>query len=305
MAINWYPGHMHKANKAMAEVLPQVDVVIEVLDARLPFSSANPVISRLSRDKARLQILNKADLADADLLPQWEAWYQAQGAVTLRLGLDKTHSQRRLLAQIRALAPAKGKVGKVLLAMISGIPNVGKSTLINALVGRQVAKTGNEPAVTKGQQRFKLDGHSYLLDTPGILWPKIHNEQSGYRLAASGAIRATAISSTDVAFFAADFLLRHYPQRLQQRYQLSALPPTAIELLELLGAKRGCLRKGGQIDLEKIANILLTELRDGKLGGLCFETPEQVETEQAELKAQLAATAKQTAERKVPVKRRN
>jgi len=179
---------------------------------------------------------------------------------------------------------------------IIGRPNVGKSTLINSIAGKTIAKTGNEPAITKGQQRISLGNKITLLDTPGILWPKIHNENSGYRLALTGAIKSTAMDSDDVAFFASDYLLKHYAERLMERYQFSTLPETEMEFLEQLGAKRGCLRAGGHVDLEKVSALLLNELRSGKLGPLSFETPAMVDVEKAEvevMKAEKAALKEQ------------
>ena len=295
---------MHKANKEMAEVLPKVDLVIELLDARLPFSSSNPAIAKLSENKPCLKIFSKADLADDNITALWEQHYQQQGAKTVSLGLDKKHGKHLVLDQIRALVPHKGELGKPILAMISGIPNVGKSTLINALADRIIAKTGNEPAVTKMQQRIKLDDHIILLDTPGILWPKIHNEQSGYRLASTGAIKSTAMSSDDVAFFAADYLIKNYPEALKARYKLLELPNTEIEFLELIGARRGCLRSGGHVDLEKISSILLTELREGAIGKISFETPEMIAAEQVIVDLQIAEKAERDKTRKKSYKRK-
>lgn len=304
MSINWYPGHMHKANKEMAEVLPNVDLIIELLDARLPFSSANPSIAKFSRNKPCLKIFSKADLADPKVTTLWQQYYESEGAHVICLGLDKKASKSTVLDKIKSLVPHKGEAGKTILAMISGIPNVGKSTLINALADRIIAKTGNEPAVTKTQQRIKLDNHITLLDTPGILWPKIHNEHSGYRLATTGAIKSTAMSSDDVAFFATDFLLHHYPLQLIERYQFKDTPSTELETLELIGARRGCLRTGGHVDLEKVSNILLTELREGTIGNISFETPEMIEAEQVLVDKAIAKKADKDKARKKSYKKR-
>ncbi|MFM2485438.1 ribosome biogenesis GTPase YlqF [Celerinatantimonas yamalensis] len=281
MAIQWYPGHMHKAQKQIREVMPQVDLVIEVLDARLPFSSNNPLVSELRGEKPCLKILNKSDLADPDQTQVWVDYLeQTQGVRALPMDQQKQGQIPLLLALIRDMVPQRGSADKPITTLICGIPNVGKSTLINTLAGRIIAKTGNEPAVTKTQQKIRLDGYITLLDTPGILWPKFDNENSGYRLAASGAIKDTAMSHDDVAAFMGEYLLSHYPQRLQSRYNWPQLPVDEIDLLETLGRQRGCLVRGGHVDYTKAATILLNELRDGKLGPITLEMPSQIEVEE-------------------------
>ncbi|MBL4682078.1 MAG: ribosome biogenesis GTPase YlqF [Pseudomonadales bacterium] len=292
MAIQWYPGHMYKANKEMAKVLPEVDLVIELLDARLPSSSENPAITKLRQDKPCIKILSKSDLADPDMTSLWQKHFEKEGNVkTLLTTLEQTDKAQKVTALCRKLVPGKNKGIKNILAMITGIPNVGKSTLINALAGKTIAKTGNEPAVTKGQQRINLHNGIVLLDTPGILWPKIHNENSGYRLAVTGAIKDTAMSHVDVAFYAADYLIKHYPSRLSARFEIDEIPDSELAFLELLGARRGCLRGGGQVDLEKVSSILLNELRSGKLGGITFETPQMIEKENIEVEAEMIRKA--------------
>jgi ribosome biogenesis GTPase A len=177
--------------------------------------------------------------------------------------------------------PGKALENLRIVAMVAGIPNVGKSTLINALAGRKVTKTGDEPAITKSQQRIKLEEGITLLDTPGILWPKIENENSGYRLAAAGAIRDTAMGIEDVAFYLADYLIKHYPENLKVRYDLVSVPSTEIEFIELMGARRGCLSSGGRVDLEKASAILVNEFRAGMLGLITLETPVMIKDEEA------------------------
>jgi len=280
MHIQWYPGHMHKAQKQIRETLSGIDLIIEVLDARIPYSSENPMLATLRGDKPCIKILNKHDLADPDITLQWQRWLEQNKDVkTLATSTKKPEQIRQLTALCHKILPGRASNTKPVKAMIMGIPNVGKSTLINILAGKIIAKTGNEPAVTKAQQRINLGTNIILVDTPGVLWPNIENRHSGYRLAATGAIRDTAIESTDVAFFAAEYLLVAYPDRLKQRYLLDPLPETELELLEAIGAKRGCLRPGGQVELDKVAKILLTELRSGKLGQICMETPTMVEKE--------------------------
>jgi len=281
MAINWYPGHMHKANKEMTKVLPQVDLVIELLDCRLPYSSQNPAIAELAKNKPCIKILSKSDLADPVVTAQWQAYFERTASVkTLLTTLDQPHNAQKLVRLCRKLAPKKPKAGFSILAMITGIPNVGKSTLINAVAGRKVAKTGNEPAITKGLQKIKLNEGIVFLDTPGILWPKIRNPNSGYRLAATGAIKDTAIEVEDIALYLSGFLIQHYPQLLLDRYELDTIPTTDIEFLEIMGARRGCLRGGGHVDLEKVSSILVNEFRAGKLGRITLETPDMILTEE-------------------------
>lgn len=292
MSIQWYPGHMHKASKEMAEVLPKVDLIIELLDARIPFSSENPQISALRGDKPCIKLLSKSDLADEAVSRQWQAYFEQQSQVkTLLMSVDQLDRPKQIIELCRKMVPHREGAVKDITAMVMGIPNVGKSTLINNLAGRVIAKTGNEPAVTKGQQRINLRNGIMLLDTPGILWPKFVNQNSAYRLATTGAIKDTAMSYEDVAFFAAEYLLKHYPDRLKERYKIEQLPNTELELLECIGAQRGCLRSGGRVDLEKVSTILLNELRGGQLGRLSFETPEMVIKEEAILKVKLEQEA--------------
>ncbi len=277
MAINWYPGHMHKAKKQIAEAMPQIDLIIELLDARIPYSSENPLVAKLRGDKPCIKILNKADLADPKITRQWLAHFERQrGVRALALSADRKGEVKRLPALCKRVGPQRNLAISPIRVMIMGIPNVGKSTLINALAGKPVARVGNEPAVTRKQQRVSLGEGLVLCDTPGMLWPRIEDEQSGYRLAATGAIRNTAIEYEDIALFAARFLLEHYPQALKARYRLDALPEAPLELLETVGRKRGGLRPGGVIDLHKAAEVLLHDLRGGALGPLSLETPEMV-----------------------------
>lgn len=286
MQIQWFPGHMHKAAKAVREVLPNVDVLIEVLDARIPFSSQNPMIAEIMGDKPCIKLLNKSDLADPEITAIWQDYLEQQRNIqTLQTDVKGQNKLGHITDLCHKLIPNKGREGdyRNIQAMIIGIPNVGKSTLINSLAGRTIAKTGNEPAVTKNQQRIKLDGGITLIDTPGMLWPKIEHENYGYRLAATGAIKETATDNTDVAFATAEYLLQAYPQRLIERYDLTSLPINELELIETIGRLRGCLRSGGDVLLEKASNILIAELRNGTLGTISLETPELVILEQEQV----------------------
>ncbi|WP_432694946.1 ribosome biogenesis GTPase YlqF [Marinobacterium sp. YM272] len=286
--INWFPGHMHKARKEIAEVMDEVDVVIEVLDARLPQSSENPLVDQLRRGKPVIKLLNKEDLADPLVTRDWLVYFNAQEGTT---ALALTTTNKKLVQKIPELckqaASARASAGRPVRAMIMGIPNVGKSTLINVLLGRKIAKVGNEPAVTKGQKRYSVHNGMALSDTPGILWPKIEDPDSGYRLAASGAIKDTAIEYDLVAGYAAGFLLAEYPELVTERFKLKETPDSAEKLIEQIGRKRGCLKPGGVVDSYKASDILLTELRAGKIGRVTFETPQEweqkrIEREQAE-----------------------
>ena len=304
MAIQWFPGHMNKARKEVKETLPLIDIVIEVLDARLPYSSENPMIGALGEGKTRLKLLTKSDLADPDKTALWLDYFKREKAIdALALTTEHPEQIRRLTGHIRRLLPDREGSHKTINVMIMGIPNVGKSTLINTLAGRNIAKTGNEPAVTKGQQKIKLEQGILLFDTPGMLWPKVENPNSAYRLATTGAIKDTAISHLDVAYFAADFMLRDYPQRLRERYGLDALPEPGtasaeIELLELIGARRGCLSGGGRVDLERVATLFLNELRNGSLGPITLEVPSMIEPEEREVERLKAEKAARDEERK-------
>ena len=299
MAIHWYPGHMHKAIREMTNILPEVDLVIELLDARLPASSQNPAIVTLRDNKPCIKILSKSDLANPETTARWQAHFEQDASVkTLQTTLDLNGTPQRIIRLCQALVPSRVKANLSMLVMVAGIPNVGKSTLINALAGRKIAKTGNEPAITKGQQRIKLEQGIMLLDTPGILWPKIENENSGYRLAASGAIKDTAMGIEDVAFYLADYLIKRYPVALRDRYDLTSVPDTELELLELLGARRGCLSAGGRVDLEKASAILVNEFRAGMLGAITLETPDMILEEELVVVQQKKIKADRDADRK-------
>jgi len=275
---------MHKASKDIRSILPEVDLLVEVLDARIPFSSQNPLLASLRGDKPCLKLLNKYDLADPDWVAQWRQYLeQEQGVKTLALVAGQQDGTRQLPELCHKLAPSKQASGRLLHALIVGIPNVGKSTLINSLAGKAIAKTGNEPAITKNQQRIGIGHGIILFDTPGLLWPNLENQNSGFRLAASGAIKDTAISHEEVALFVADFLLEHYPAALSGRYAFGRCPESGLEALTLIGKQRGCLRAGGVVDLDKAAKIVLTELRSGALGRITLENPAMMVQELAGL----------------------
>ncbi len=286
---------MHKAKKEIREVIPKMDLIIEVLDARLPFSSENPMVASLRRDTPCIKILNKSDLADPVVTQQWvDHINRTSGMKAIAVNLKQPDKIRSILDMAPAMVPERNLDVSQLKAIILGIPNVGKSTTINILASRTVAKTGNEPAVTKQQQRIKLPNNIVLLDTPGFLWPKLDPEDCGYRLAISGAIKNTVIEFEDVAMYLAEFMMQHYPDALQQRYQLKEIPQTGIELFDMIGQRRGCMRRGGIADTHKVSEILINEFRDGQLGRITLETPEMIE---AQLKTMEAAKAASEAEK--------
>ncbi|GIU43036.1 ribosome biogenesis GTPase YlqF [Shewanella sp. 10N.261.52.F9] len=289
MAIQWYPGHMHKARKEIEEVMPQVDLVIEVLDARIPYSSENPMVQTLRGDKPCIKLLNKSDLADPETTQAWiEYLEQEQGVRAMAITTLQAGQVKKIPDLCRKFVPGRDKIEKDIRTMIMGIPNVGKSTIINTLAGRMIAKTGNEPAVTKTQQRINLKNGIVLSDTPGILWPKVDNEKSSYRLAVTGAIKDTAMEYEDVAMFAAEYFLTAYPEAIAERYKIKQMPNTDIELLEAIGRNRGALRPGGRIDLHKASEVLLHDFRAGRIGQLSLETPEMAEIEKIEVAKLLA-----------------
>ncbi|MFC4699811.1 ribosome biogenesis GTPase YlqF [Glaciecola siphonariae] len=289
MAVHWFPGHMHKALLEIKQSLSQVDVLIEVLDARIPYSSENPEIAKLRGDKPCLKILNKSDLADPEMTEKWQTHLEKDAGVkTFTNSTDNPAKTKQIIDMIRATCAQKDASIRSINAMIIGIPNVGKSTLINILAQRTIAKTGNEPAVTKNQQRINLGSGIVLLDTPGVLWPKLENPNTGYRLAASGAVKDTAMEYDDVGFFTADFLIKAYPDLMKDRFKLDSLPDTELAFLELAAAKRGALMAGGRVNLHKICEVLINELRSGKLGRITLESPEMLIQEKIEM-AELAA----------------
>lgn len=296
MAINWFPGHMHKARKEIKKVMPQMDLIIEVVDARIPFSSENPLVPNLRGDTPLIKVLNKRDLADPEVTARWQNWLEKERGVR---AITLTHNQRSEALDILKLStemtPGHDRQKSALRVMILGIPNVGKSTLINTLAGRPAAKTGNEPAVTRAQQAIKLADNILLYDTPGFLWPKLSPEACGYRLAITGAIRSAVIDFEDVALFEADYLLQAYPELVRKRYGFEELPVDGLALMDAIAAKRRFFARGGIPDLHKVSEVLLNELRAGTLGRVSLETPEMIEQEAREAEAaRLAKEADQS-----------
>lgn len=281
MAIQWYPGHMTSARKKATETMEFIDVVIEVLDARLPAASHNPMIDemRLFRQRPNLKILNKADLADPQATQAWLNHFNAQpNTKAVALSCKKPGDAKKIPGLCKALAPHRGTHIKPLRMMIMGIPNVGKSTLMNALLNRRVAKVGDEPAVTKSQQRFDLDATMNITDTPGMMWPKIAHDSDGFMLAASHAIGRNAVIDEDVAVFLGNNLLASYPDLLNARYKLDAMKLNVqamdgVDLLEAIAKRRAYKRRDGVWDLERTAMVFLTDYRHGSIGRISLETP--------------------------------
>ncbi len=281
MHINWFPGHMAKAQRMIREQLKLVDVAIELLDARIPAASANPVIDEVVGDKPRVVVLNKADLAAPEGTERWLAFFRARGREAIAVESLGGGGTKQLAARVeRAAAPmlaklaAKGIRPRAVRAMILGIPNVGKSSLINRLLGTATVRTGDKPGVTRGQQWLKIGRNLELLDTPGVLWPKLEDQEAAFRLATTGAISDEVFDREKVVARLLDMLRRDYPDRLTARFNLTGpLPEDGLELLALLGARRGCLRSGGVVDYEKAGRIVLSEFRDGKLGRFTLDLP--------------------------------
>ncbi len=274
--IQWYPGHMKKAKDEISNGIRKIDVVIEILDARLPVSSSNHILDELRANKPCIKILNKSDLADPEVTKLWVA------------EIEKTDNMKAmpLVAHDKAVVQTlpqmchmltKGQLKRAVRAMVVGIPNVGKSTLINTLAGRKLAKTGNQPAITRHQQKVQIksgrDGMD-ISDTPGILWPNLEDRDGAYRLAASGAIRETAMDYQDVAMTIAGYLIENYTDLLVSRYKLKEAPDKAIALIEEIGRRRGCLKKGGIVNTHKASEVFINELRGGKIGRISLEKPQ-------------------------------
>ena len=286
MAIQWYPGHMTQARKKAEETMEFTDIVIEVLDARVPAASHNPMIDemRLFRQRPQLKILNKADLADPEATQAWLNYFNSQpNTKAVALSCKKPGDANKIPKHCLALTPHRGTHLKPLRMLIMGIPNVGKSTLMNALLNRRVAKVGDEPAVTKSQQRFDLSETMSITDTPGMMWPKIQYESDGYMLAASHAIGRNAVIDEDVALFLADNLLKTYPALLNARYKLDTMKHDGamldvskmdgVDLLEAIAKRRSYKRHDGLWDTEKTAVAFLTDYRSGAIGRISLETP--------------------------------
>ena len=275
MAIQWFPGHMHLTKKAITERIKETDVVIELLDARLPGSSANPMLAELTAGKPALKVLNKQDLADPERTVEWLAHYNALKD-TQALGLDASVSTpaQAIIRACHELAPTRGSMSKPMRVLICGIPNVGKSTLINTMTGKRATKTGDEAGITKLEQRIKLADGFYLFDTPGVLWPRIIVAQSGYNLAASGAIGRNAFDEEEVALELLDYLRQHYAANVEARYNLTGVADMKDdEVLAAIGRRRGALQSGNRVNMQKAAEVAIYDFRAAVMGRITLETP--------------------------------
>jgi len=288
VSVQWFPGHMAKARRQIEEKLKLIDIVIELLDARIPMASRNPMIDQILKQKPRLILLNKADLADADVTARWVEAFAADGLSALPIDASSGKEVMQIvprskerLKDMRDAQLRKGINPRAVRALIVGIPNVGKSTLINRLAGRSIAATGDRPGVTKAQAWIKVGTDMELLDTPGILWPKFEDQQVGISLAATGAIKDEILNIEDIAFHTTKYVVEHYPQLLMERYDLDELPTVeqleepdqVVAVMEAIGKRRGCLQAGGSVNLEKASQVLLRDLRSGRLGRISLETP--------------------------------
>jgi ribosome biogenesis GTPase A len=281
MNIQWYPGHMTKAIRQMQEDIKLVDLVIELVDARLPLSSRNPEVDKLAANKSRLILLNKSDLADERYNKGWGDYFKNKGFFVLEINSKKGTGIKNINNVIAEACKEKierdrkrGILNRPVRAMVVGIPNVGKSTFINSYAGKACAKTGNRPGVTKGKQWIKLNKNLELLDTPGILWPKFEDERVGINLAVAGSINDDILNISELSLHFLDFLKEKYPQVLPERYGIEILPEDkALNILEKIAVKRGCKIKGDEIDYEKTSNIIIDDYRNGRLGRITLEFP--------------------------------
>lgn len=276
--IQWYPGHMFRSFREIREKLKLMDIVMILLDARIPISSMNPNILKIVKHKPILLLFNKMDLADSNILNQHMAYFKNQGFESLKIDSQSQVNTNKIYDKANEIlkdkidkSKEKGLLERPIRTMILGIPNVGKSTLINSLSGKKATRVGNKPGVTKAQQWIKLSSNFELLDTPGVLWPKFEDEKVGYHLAITGAIKDDIIPTDDVCHYAIKFLKTHYNERLFNRYDIPLELDDYVEILDLIGKKRGALLKGAEIDYERVYTIILTDIRSKQLGGLSFD----------------------------------
>lgn len=278
--INWYPGHMKKTKESIQKNLVMIDIVFELLDSRIPYSSQNPVIESVIGNKPRIVLLNKSDLADSNANRLWQEHFKEEGIESVLInsisgkGIDDLiNTTKAIMDKKRVNNARKGIINQPIRAMILGIPNVGKSTLINNLAKKKSAKTGNKPGITKTNQWIKTKGGIELLDTPGILWPKFEDEEVGLNLAFTGAIKDEILDTETLSLRLIERLSTIKPDSIKERYNIDIEGLTGVEIMDAIGIKRGCLIKGGEVDYEKVSRIILDEFRRGMLGKISLELP--------------------------------
>ena len=280
--IQWFPGHMAKARREITEKLKLVDIVLEILDARVPISSANPMMKEILKDKPTLILLNKANLADKKVTNKWISYFKEQGIKALDIDLIDNYNVNKIVPACYEVldekikqAKAKGYANFKVRALVVGIPNVGKSTFINTLARRKAAVVGDKPGVTKSQTWIKINDSLELLDTPGILWPKFENETVAHNLALCGAIKDDILPLDDVISYGLSFMQKYYPDNLNNRYGVTVTPEMELlDIYDVIGRKRNCLLKGNQIDYERVINLVLYDLRHNKLGAMSYDRNE-------------------------------
>lgn len=285
MSIQWFPGHMAKARRQIEEKLPLIDIVIEVVDARVPQSSRNPMLDEILKKKPRLMVFMKRDLADESVTQEWKEHFESEGVGVVLVDAMKKTGIKDIVPKCKEQLKerierdlARGLKQRPIRALIVGIPNAGKSTLINRLVGRKAANIGNRPGITKSQQWVKIAGELELLDTPGILWPKFEDPKVGLNLAATGAIKESILPKDEVAIFILEFLAERYQNRLKERYNVETFERDfVIDVYDSIGKRRGCIVSGGEIDYEKVSDLICKDVIEGHLGRLSFERPSDFE----------------------------
>ena len=278
LSINWYPGHMAKTKKQIIEDLKLIDIVVEVVDARIPLASINPDIQEYIKDKTKIVVLNKADLADENETKNWVKKYNSQGITAVEVEASNGKNIQAVINKIKEEYEKikekyiqKGRIGKAIRVVVIGIPNVGKSTFINSLAKRNTAKVGNKPGVTKQKQWIKIDNNIEIMDTPGMLWPRLDNQEYAMHLAFCGTIGENSIDNEEIAYYLLEYLIKNYPNRIEERYNIKIENKETMEILEEIARKRGAIVSGGNINMQKVSDIILNEFRSGKLGRITIE----------------------------------
>lgn len=278
--INWYPGHMAKTKKQIIEDLKLIDIVVEILDARMPLASVNPDIQNYIKDKKKIIILNKSDLADENITNEWIKYYKSKGINAIAIEANNGKGIPKVIDCIKSEYKSiqekyikKGRIGKAIRIMVLGIPNVGKSTFINKLAKRNTAKVGNKPGVTKQKQWIKIDNNIELMDTPGMLWPRLDDQELAMHLAFVGTIGENSIDNEEIAYYLIEYLKNTYPNKLKERYNVELAEKETMDIINEIAKKRGAIISGGNINMQKVSDIILNEFRSGKLGRITIELP--------------------------------